>query len=109
MKAQKYRIGNFASINNQKIKLTPKYFKSLDTFKYIEPLILNEQILIDFGFSVTGTTKYPVYKKGCYSCYRMYGTMKIANPHGFVADLTYVHELQNLFFVLNKKELELIK
>ena len=105
MKAKKYRIGNFARINDQTIKLTPKYFKSLDMFKYVEPLILTEQWLIDFGFNIESRH----YAKRCYRCYRMYGQIKIASPHGFVADLTYVHELQNLWVALGGKELEIKK
>lgn len=105
MKAKKYRIGNFARINDQTIKLTPKYFKSLDMFKNVEPLILNEQWLIDFGFDI----KDGFYKKRRYRCYRMYGQIKIASALGFIADLTYVHELQNLWFALGNKELEIKK
>lgn len=106
MKAKKYRIGNFARINDQTIKLTPKYFKSLDMFKNVEPLILTEQWLIDFGFDIKDNGNY---KKRCYSCYRMYGQIKIASPLGFVANLNYVHELQNLWFALGNKELEIKK
>jgi hypothetical protein len=58
MKAKKYRIGNFVKINNQTIKLTTKYFKSLDIFKDIEPLNINEQWFIDFGFKNTKSSKY---------------------------------------------------
>ena len=39
----------------------------------------------------------------------MYGQIKIKNPHGFIADLTYVHELQNLWVALGGKELEIKK
>ena len=105
MKAKKYRIGNFARINDQTIKLTPKYFKSLDMFKYVEPLILTEQWLIDFGFNIIERD----YVRRCYRCYRMYGQIKIASPLGFVAALTYVHELQNLWVALGGKELEIKK
>ncbi len=109
MKAKKYRIGNFARINDQTIKLTPKYFKYLDMFKCVEPLTLTEQWLIDFGFNKTGTTESPDYRMGCYECYRMRGQIKIASPLGFVANLTYVHELQNLWVALGGKELEIKK
>jgi hypothetical protein len=112
MKAEKYRIGNFVKFNNQTIKLTPKYFKSLDTFKCIDSLILNEKWLVDFGFINKGTDLYYKYRRekdGIYTIYCMYGTIKIRNLHGFVKDLKYVHELQNLYFALTNKELELIK
>jgi hypothetical protein len=109
MKAKKYRIGNFARINDKTIKLTPKYFKSLDMFKYVEPLILTEQWLIDFGFNIVDRYGSTNYTRSCYSCYRMYGQIKIASPLGFVANLTYVHELQNLWVALGRKELEIKK
>jgi hypothetical protein len=107
MKAKKYRIGNFVKINNQTIKLTPKYFKSLDIFKDIEPLNLNEQWLIVFGFKNTNTTEYPNYTKGIYKCMWRNGETKICNNHGFIKDLKYVHQLQNLFFAIEDKELQI--
>jgi len=106
MKAKKYRIGNFARINDQTIKLTPKYFKSLDMFKYVEPLILTEQWIIDLGFNIVEKNGSTYYYRRSHWCYRMYGQIKIKNPHGFIADLTYVHELQNLWVALGGKELE---
>lgn len=109
MKAKKYRIGNFARINDQTIKLTPKYFKYLDMFKDVEPLILTEQWLIDFGFNIIDRYGSTEYTRKCIACYRMYGQIKIRNPHGFIADLTYVHELQNLWVALGGKELEIKK
>lgn len=109
MKAKKYRIGNFARINDQTIKLTPKYFKYLDMFKDVEPLILTEQWLIDFGFNIIDRYGSTEYTRKCIACYRMYGQIKIRNSHGFIADLTYVHELQNLWVALGGKELEIKK
>ena len=106
MKAKKYRIGNFVNIKNQPVKLTPKYFKSLDNFKEIEPLILTKKWLIDFGFINTNTLEYPNYAKGVYKCLWRNGRTNICNNHGFIKDLKYVHELQNLFFAIEGKELE---
>jgi hypothetical protein len=105
MKAKKYRIGNFVQINNKTIKLTPKYFKSFGVFKDIEPLILNEQWLIDFGFTNTNTIEFPNYEKLIYKCFVRNDRINFCNQHGFIKNLKYVHELQNLFFAIEGKEL----
>jgi len=106
MEAKKFRIGNFVNINDKTIKLTPKYFKSLDMFKDVKPLLLSEEWLIDFGFKNTNTTEYPNYTKEVYKCLWRNGRTNICNNHGFIKDLKYVHQLQNLFFAIEERELE---
>lgn len=117
MKSTELRIGNFIYYSQ-----SPEEDQPYDVFKTnlndihslqlnestdlrYSPIPLTEQWLIKLGFNFED----PYYNKGIYSCYRMYGEIKIANLHGFIANLKYVHELQNLFFALTRQELELIK
>ena len=66
---------------------------------------ITKQWLEKLGFVNTNTTEYPNYTKGVYKCLWRNGKTNICNNHGFIKDLKYVHELQNLFFALTGKEL----
>ena len=66
---------------------------------------ITKQWLEKLGFVNTNTTEYPNYIKGIYKCMWRNGEANICNKHGFIKDLKYVHELQNLFFALTGKEL----
>ncbi len=65
----------------------------------IEPIPLTEKWLLDFGFKKFGKDTFYL------------GKVKIHHrKRGFViakryADINYVHQLQNLYFALTKKEL----
>jgi hypothetical protein len=71
------------------------------------PIEINEQWLIDFGFVNVTDNEYPNYNLGHYTCMRRNGKTNICNNHGFINELKYVHELQNIFFALTGRELEL--
>ena len=69
------------------------------------PIALTEYWLLNFGFINTGTPEHPNYTKGFYKCLWRNGRTNICNSHGFIKNLSYVHELQNLFFALTGEDL----
>jgi len=74
-------------------------------FKCFKPTPLTQEWLVNFGFINDNGTEYPNYKLSFYTCMWRNGKTNFCNNHGFIKDLKYVHELQNLYYVLTEKEL----
>lgn len=124
MKPEELRIGNYVNIflndvdhNTIQIKIDDLYYIGQKNGVY-EPIPLTEEWLLKFGFSSEG------YKKGYIGIDHKAGGMitdfvltypNIIGEHqkSFIWEhsnwkyntLNYVHELQNLFFVLTGQEL----
>lgn len=109
------------SIGLQHIEQEPnKYYESYSQFlKFVKPITLTEEWLVKFGFaekeSVSGFNYFYKYfkqsdTKGCeqdskFSLGRK-GTEVFINSK-WICGVQYVHQLQNLFFALTLKELEI--
>ena len=74
---------------------------------HFKPIPLTQEWLVNFGFINDNGTEYPNYKLSFYTCMWRDGKTNFCNNHGFIKYLKYVHELQNLFYAIEGKELEL--
>jgi len=117
MNAKNLRIGNYINVTRSHgrgekqtsvKKVNLHYLSQLENkSKNITPIPITEKWLIDFGFVNVTDNEYPNYNLGHYTCMWRNGKTNICNNHGFINDLKYVHELQNLYFAVSGRELSL--
>jgi len=123
MKATELRIGNYVThiesldpmeiVNIKKIGgMDIKYLNNkriFDGYNYdeIDPVLLTEQWLKDFGFEQF--SNYKIYNKGDFQIDK---TAKEQDESGYwffinsyPVNVVYVHQLQNLYFALTGREL----
>lgn len=114
IKANELRLGSFIedekgnickvnSINNDCI--IAKYnsmASALGEFEAFNPIKLSEEWFDDFGFK--WNQEWGSYIKDGYKVEKI-GELLVDRKYGFIIDS--VHSLQNAYFVINKKELEL--
>ena len=116
MEAKNLRIGNYYQENSKIYKVGINDLVNLirhEGTKYksdITKILLTDNWLINFGFIAKTKLSghdgfyshgwYVIKEKDCYS-------FLVAGSSVILAKLNYVHELQNLFFALNRNELEL--
>lgn len=110
MTAKELRIGNYVYFQDTLLKFD---FESGWNFDYIKPIPLTEEWLFKLGF-VEGSYLYKNYKvkAGDYwNSVKFYeGEWCYNNDDSdagcyFLTTIKYVHELQNLYFAINKTEL----
>lgn len=118
MNAKEFRLGNYAYVTRSHGKsemkaaikqITINYLKTLESnqnneeflSRFINPIPLTEEWLIKFGFVKQGRYyRIGKVKITFRDCWRFeYG--------GFISKIYYVHQLQNLYFALTDKELQL--
>lgn len=113
MEARELRLGNFVSIQEGHIEfpLTKwRFERVLNGYYEVEPIHLTEEWLVKFGFEKTGHYHWngPVYFE--LAGYKD-GTFVNAincNEYHNGEPIKYVHQLQNLYFALTGKELEIL-
>ena len=120
MKANELRIGNFLYDNVKYFQVTSKTILQIDNgAKSFNPIPLTPEILENCGFGAD--VNYDFYfdmqthgleircmTDGFYPIYIQYSEMSSENEQRVGLErINYVHELQNLFFVLHKDELEI--
>lgn len=90
------------------------------TIEEVEGIELTEDILLECGFKkrlspLDGYVTYSIYRNnkdnGFLSCLNIYHKMDITSNAFLVKEvemneISYVHELQNIFYIVNKEELE---
>jgi hypothetical protein len=115
MKIEELRIGNYVTIiphkENDVIKIDCENFKNLlefKTFDRLNPIPLTEEWLLKLGFEMKGFYRLKVtsFLELCWKPHNK--TLNIQTiKNGFTEDskVRYVHEFQNLYFALNKKEI----
>ena len=122
MKATDFRIGNLVSYDNRvfEIDTLSEEMPTLNTIEFgigvvgwkdIKPIKLTEQWLIDFGFSKS-TAVDNLYVIQIEAGVLDLMPSDIIGYHVYIEDnwicrIEYVHQLQNLYFALTGKELEL--
>ena len=112
IKANELRIGNCVKLNNSDTTLVPRdfqrYCKSFGIFEEFEPIKLSEEWLLkavaekiaDYSFYINNI------HIGIYHSKSGNGLVyKISINNVSIAELKYVHELQNLYFCLTGEEL----
>lgn len=124
MKASELRIGNLVNDNgyNSIIGVIDSHYHSIQisgsprtiALETIEPIPLTEEWMLKFGFkpSEAKTAKKYIYYSDSYNfrkakviCTEKYGSRVVIA--GTVIEIKYIHQLQNLYFALTGKELEL--
>ena len=127
MKTTDLIIGNHISINSGKIITVDGISQSEiyneeyghSSCNELKPIPLTEQWLLDFGFVDEGGNDY-VLTKGEHTLLltvetdsirvylaHLYGTYD--SEYTYLKDILYVHQLQNLYFILTNEELILKK
>jgi len=117
MKATELRLGNWveqpndgvtrvtAVLNDLQIKTETGYVD-----KYCRPIPLTEEWLLKFGFVLRGLyyhfPNYDIFKIEQYKLKNAYW-LRHRTESLDCARINYVHQLQNLYFALTGKELEL--
>lgn len=122
MKANELRIGNYVNIEGDVVKVKEIYEKSIHyanseyesfaTEDFIQPIELTEEILVKIGFEKF-VKSFRMELSGCRLDYFIDKTLYIYKKHTnccLIKDLEikceYIHQLQNSFFLLTGKELE---
>jgi hypothetical protein len=117
MKANELRIGNLIRFKDDKdtIELTEENFSNLILFKTLhrlEPIPLTKEWLLKFGFEKNGNYLLEIKDNGAFFYdlndkeFWVGGYDSCVSSQGFIiSNIEFVHQLQNLYFVLTNNEL----
>jgi len=119
---EELRMGNlvFDGIRNEKVSSSMLHYLEQNIDKNYKPIPLTEEILLDFGFSITCdpenvhykinvcneyNEKFVINRKVSYDVF--YIQHKDCNDYShFTTQIKHVHQLQNIFHSLTGEELE---
>jgi len=117
IKANELRIGNLLN-NGTVVRLAENYARiayqydgmpkqSCVDYEHLEPIPLIEEWLIKCGFKFQNILK-KAYQRNLY-LYKGFGIYEVKPKEFFYKEIQikYVHQLQNLYFVLTGEELEI--
>ncbi len=123
IKANELRIGNWVLVsvktdNDEKLEIRidindlRRIYEGSELYNF-EPILLTEEWLLKFGFKLKQNSLFTKKLEYIYNSIKYCDDNKIwiyyndDNDAGCnaIADLNYVHELQNLYFALTKQEL----
>lgn len=93
-------------------------------WKFVEPIPLTEERMLKFGFEKTvsiigkSETEYIDYRMKYFVCFLLpdgkglevefWAKHNTINERGYITNIQYVHQLQNLYFALTGTELTII-
>lgn len=114
MKKEELRIGNFVQVNSEAKTVTAVGFEAITSntnFPYeyhkyndVEPIKLNQSLLKDFGFKKdVGKNDLPIMRLG--GLYVYLDDFTFTYLGNILAGEGYVHQLQNIYFVINGVDL----
>ena len=123
MKASELRIGNLVDLGNRIAKISEIYHKActvldleetqdtIEDYERTKPIPLTEEWLLKFGFTLYNKEN-PIMFKGVVFIEQRQKTLIGTQFFTFHFDgntikIQYVHQLQNLYFVLTNEELNL--
>lgn len=112
MKAKELRIGNAVECEGKIYYIDCG--ERIDNAENYKPIPLTEEWLLKFGFVNKRDNIYTPHK--CWHEYEMFGNKHTKNItlslqsgyHVVMARISYVHQLQNLYFALTGKELKIV-
>ena len=117
MEANELRIGNLVITKNMPVEIEEIRIETVRCcfgefpINYIEPILITEEWLLKFGFVKKGN-RYKLKNFGSFIFFDIIKTFGFY-PAGLLSSLCrmdnikYVHQLQNLYFALTGKELEI--
>ena len=115
MKANELRIGNYyygdVLFPSEYNVITANDLVELDSDPlddYYQPLPLTEEWLLKFGFKKSDNYGNDEYRLDGYSYFRGSFYISDCDECGESVEINFVHELQNLYFALTKKELTIM-
>jgi hypothetical protein len=119
MKANELRIGNLVMYDGRvfEIDTIAKEFPTLNTIEFgigvvdwmnINPIPLTKEWLLKFGFYKSDNYGNDEYRLDGYSYFRGRFYISDCDECGEDVEINFVHELQNLYFALTKKELTIM-
>lgn len=122
IKPNELRIGNYLQDRDAEVAIVCeiseedyKAYSGMVTKLPTKPIPLTEDWLVKFGFKMGASTQPDEYALQCeyfdlcYSPSNESWSIDNGDSVFIDADIKYVHQLQNLYFALTGKELELIK
>jgi hypothetical protein len=124
IRAQELRIGNWVEYDNRYFQIdsiadvfptlnTPEFGIGVVDYNNIKPIPLTEEWLLKFGFKLLNK-KYR--KTGFLHCNKIWFPLTVRfYCHGIwveyfgqqIGEIKYVHQLQNIYFAIEKEELKL--
>lgn len=108
MEVSELRIGNFIMHNGIEDKVDLSLFSGIeifDTENLLSPIPLTEEWLVRFGFEKRKFSYLYGYGNFLYDYRLKLWTWYGIQLHDYL--ITYVHQLQNLYFALTGQELEI--
>jgi hypothetical protein len=116
MKANELRIGNLLNHNNGSMVGSfivglihlEDIIKENSHAREYEPIPLTEEWLIKFGFEKSDNYGNDEYRLDGYSYFRGRFYISDCDECGEDVEINFVHELQNIYFALTKKELTIM-
>lgn len=79
--------------------------------RFIKPIPLTQELLLKCGFEKNKTRDdqgvYPFFRKRNFRCRLILGVLSMIEYKDRHQDIKYLHQLQNLFFVLTGEELKI--
>jgi hypothetical protein len=110
MKATELRLGNWIYNNNVEYQVTPYVIEELwaSVRGWVQPIPLTKEWLLKFGFKKSDNYGNDEYRLDGYSYFRGSFYISDCDECGESVEINFVHELQNLYFALTKKELTIM-
>ncbi len=116
MEASELRIGNYYEHDGEVKQVTPNTILDVWESKrsWCNPIPLTEEWFIGFGFRKVHGSTYTHYTKGFFNWYGVGSYISVEFDNGISnydlnTDCEYVHQLQNLYYVLESEELTYTK
>lgn len=106
LKATELRIGNYIDFDDLIIKIysIEGFFNIIKYIDICKPIPLTEEWLIKFGFELDEEMPCILFSNKVLSTYKQDGIFWLHILDDII-ELSYVHQLQNLYFALTQKEL----
>ncbi|MEO3210392.1 hypothetical protein [Parabacteroides distasonis] len=111
-KDKKYKLFHVISIDrdSEYINLSDRAIKTSIPYKEIEPVPLTEDILLKYGFK-KDRNSFCIGDWDCDFTLRHYSNevfymVNVSESQLFGPEIKYLHQLQNLYYALENKELE---
>ena len=108
MKANELRLGNLVLFENRAVIVSAINSEDGNELDMYSAIPLTEEWLLKFGFVKSDNYGNDEYRINGYSYFRGSFYISDCDECGESVEIDFVHELQNLYFALTKKELTIM-